>query len=651
MCGIFGHFSPAGADPGLVARMAVCLAHRGPDGHDVHFDPQQPMLAFGAGRLAIIDLSATPGALYSEDRQTIVVFNGEIYNHKALSAELERAGHTFATRTDTEVIVHGYEQWGTGVFARLEGMFAIGIWDARAETLTLARDRMGEKPLYYAQVPGGGLIFASEIKALLLHPAMARAVNREALPGYLVLGFVAPPHTLFAGVSKLPPAQWMQVRRSGPTAPVSFWNPAYHAEPAPPYAEAVQQVRAALEAAVERQMMSDVPIGAFLSGGVDSSAVVALMRAHSPHAVRTFTVGFEAEPGGEADRKFNVDVRYAAEAARTFGTDHQVITIPKAAPLGELLPLLIYALDEPIAMPTIVQTAYVAALARARGAPVLLSGEGADESFFGYTHYRADQLLNRYLAVPSLLRHGLLDPLFARLPSARLNKLARKSGAEAPEARYLEWLRRVDHAEAAALLRDLPSAGDSAAALAAVLAPYLDAPGARSFVERAAWADSRLVLAESMNMRVDKMAMAASVEARAPFQDRALVELAYRLPERYKLGGDFKRVLKDAVRGLVPEATLTRPKWGFNPPASDWLRTSLRPLVEATLTRERVEAAGVFRYEAVAAAVQTHIHERGYALWPVWTALVFHLWHGLYIDGSISADGFAGWRERLIGPA
>jgi len=645
MCGIFGHFNPTpdGADPALVVRMAVRLAHRGPDGYDVHYDSAQPLLSIGAGRLAIIDLNAAPGAIYSEDRRTIVVFNGEIYNHKLLRAELERAGHVFATRTDTEVIVHGYEEWGTGVLGRLEGMFAIGIWDSADERLILARDRMGEKPLYYVPLADGELVFASEAKALFDHGGVRRAVNRAVLPEYLTLGFVAPPHTLFDGIFKLAPGEWMSVTRET-TRIERYWFPRYQTSDPPPYHEAVRMVRATLDRAVERQMMSDVPLGAFLSGGVDSSAIVGLMRPYSPHAVRTFTVGFEAEPDSSADRKFNVDVRYAAEAARAFGTDHQVITIPQDARLGAILPALIYALDEPIAMPTIVQTVYVAALARARGVPVLLSGEGADESFLGYSHYRADQALSRYLALPGLLRQGLLDPLFARLPNVRLNKLARKARQDTAAAHYLEWLRHVDPAQADALLHD-PAA--SASALDRVLRPYLDAPGADEFVERVAWADSRLALAENMNMRVDKMCMAVSVEARAPFQDQAVVELAYRLPVSYKLGGDFKRVLKDAVRGLVPESILSRPKWGFNPPASDWMRTILRPLIESTLTPERVEAVGIFRRESVAQVVHAHLVERKYELWSVWTALVFHLWYALYIDQTLTPESLDGWRDQL----
>jgi asparagine synthase (glutamine-hydrolysing) len=646
MCGIFGHFAPDGnASPERVRRMAALLAHRGPDGFDVHYDPAQPSVCIGAGRLAIIDLSAPPGALYSEDRRVVVVFNGEIYNHRALRAELERAGHIFATRTDTEVIVHGYEQWGEALLARLEGMFAIGIWDAAREILLLARDRMGEKPLYYAPLPDGGLVFASEVKALFAHPDVPRAVNRAALPEVLVLGITAPPDTLFAGVYKLAPAECMRVSAHERTS-ARFWNPRYDTTDAPPYPDAVRLLRAVLERAVERQMMSDVPIGAFLSGGVDSSAVVGMMRAHSPYPVQTFTVGFDFPPGSGDDRKFNVDVRYAAEVARHFGTQHHVITLRQDAHIPSMLPALIYALDEPLIMPTIVQTVYVAGLARAQGVKVLLTGEGSDESFFGYNHYRAERTLSRYTALPALLRRGVLDPLLARAPVEALRTLARKARQTTPEARYLEWLRRVDHNRAAELLVG-GSVDSSESALARILRPWLDAPGARDSVQRVAWADARLVLAENMNMRVDKMCMAVSVEARAPFQDTAVVDLAYRLPTAYKLGGDFKRVLKDALRGLMPESVLSRPKWGFNPPASGWLRGLLRPLVQTTLTRERVEAAGLFRPETVERVVRAHLDEGQYEMWSVWALLSIQLWHALYIEQSLPIESFAGWQDAF----
>lgn len=631
MCGIYGQYNPAGADPALIERMAQKLAHRGPDGYGTY---HSGALAFGAGRLAIIDLQAGVQPIFSEDHSIAVVFNGEIYNYKALRAELERAGHVFATHTDTEVIVHGYEQWGIAVLEHLRGMFGVGIWDDQQQLLLIARDRLGEKPVYYAALGGGEFLFASEAKALFEHPGLRAAVNHEMLPHFLLVGYVPPPHTLFAGVDKLAPGEYLVVNRDG-LRKALYWQPVMDAANPPDYPEAVDQVRAALLETVEMQMMSDVPIGAFLSGGVDSTGIVALMQRLSSKPVQTFTVGFDAPPGSPADVKFNVDRRYAAVAAKAIGTEHHEIMLRADDSLAALLPHLVYAMDEPLSMPTIVQTAYVSALARLNGVPVLLSGEAGDELFLGYNHYRADQRLGRYLGLPPLLRRGVLTPLLERLPFEQGRKLAHKSHQTDPAARYLEWLRRMEPGRTAELLTH----GGSADALSSGLRAVLAEPNTPHFADRIAYADLRVALAENMNMRVDKMSMAMSVESRAPLQDYKLVELALRLPLNYKLRrGDFKTIFKDALGTSIPQEILKRPKWGFNPPASDWLRTILRPLVETTLTPERVAAAGVFRPEAVSGLIQAHVVERKYEMWPLWTALVFHLWHGLYIDGSLTLD-------------
>jgi asparagine synthase (glutamine-hydrolysing) len=635
MCGIFGHFHPNGADANVIERMARRLAHRGPDGCGT---VDCGTLAFGAVRLAIIDLQAGFQPIFSEDRRTSVVFNGEIYNHKALRAELERLGHRFATRTDTEVIVHGYEAWGDGVLDRLRGMFALCIWDGAHERLLLARDRTGEKPLYYATLADGGLVFASEIKALFEHRGLTPKVNHAALPHFLILGYVPPPETLFAGVYKLAPGERLIVER-GKLDKAFYWQARISAVDPPPYAEAVEQVRAAVTEAVEIEMMSDVPIGAFLSGGVDSTIVVSLMQSLSAQPVQTFTVGFDMPPGSKNDRKFNVDVRYAALVAQRLGTRHHTITIRQDEHLSALLPHLVYAMDEPISIPTMIQTVYVSALARRCGVPVMLGGDAGDELFLGYSHYRMDRLLERYLSIPALVRRSFLTPLLEHLPSARfenLRKLARKSRLTDPADRYLTWTRIIDGERLPDLL--IGSSG-GVEAVRAALRPLLTMPQTRHFAQRAAYAELRLPMAENINMRVDKMSMAMSVEARSPLQDYKLVELALQLPLAYKLRrGGFKTILKDAFADRVPAEVLARPKWGFTPPASEWLRTGLRPLVEKVLSPERVAAVGVFRPETISRLIRAHITERRYELWSIWSALIFHIWHALYIDRSLALD-------------
>jgi asparagine synthase (glutamine-hydrolysing) len=635
MCGIYGQFhrcDPRGADRALVERMAGVLAHRGPDGYGLYDDGG---IVLGAGRLAIIDLAAAAGPLFNEDRQIAVVFNGEIYNYKALRLALEQAGHCFTTHTDTEVIVHGYEQWGTDVISKLHGMFALGVWDAARRRLVLARDRLGEKPLYYAEV-GSEFLFASEAKALLEAPQLPRQVNPDALPIYLTLGYTPPPHTMFKGVSKLAPGEMLIVDQATVQA-VRYWQPTLdgHNPDRLSYADAVQRVRHAVFEAVESRMMSDVPLGAFLSGGVDSTAVVAIMSRLVSRPITTFTVGFN-----DPRDKFNVDDHFAALAAERLKTDHHRITIQQDERLAALLPHLIYALDEPVAQPAIIQTAYVAALARQHGVPVLLSGDASDELFAGYPAYRADQTLQRYLQLPALLRNAVLTPLLERLPARfdALRKLAHKSRTTDPVERYLLWMRLIALEQQPALFAPTQHAVAQCAPanVGAVLRPLLGAPHTPHFADRIAFASLNLWVAEDSNMRVDKMSMAMSVETRAPFEDHRLVALAYRLPLAYKLrGGGFKTVLKDALRDLLPTEILKRPKWGFFPPISDWLRTVFKPLVERYLSPQHVAAVGWFEPRTVSRLVQAHLSKQSYELWPLWTLLVFHLWHALYIDGSL----------------
>jgi len=634
MCGIFGHYAPTGADRALVAQMGARLAHRGPDGSGLHVDNR---IAFGAGRLAIIDLPAPAGILFNEDGRCAVAFNGEIYNYRALRTTLERAGHVFRTQTDTEVLVHGYEMWGDDLVAQLRGMFAFAIWDSARQRLLIARDRLGEKPLYFTTAPDGSFLFASEIKALFAHPGVRPAVDEDGLQPFLVLGYVPPPGTLFRGIEKLAAGERLIVEGERPPRREAYWTPIMNAAVPPSYDEAVQQVRAAVEEAVAMQMMADVPIGAFLSGGVDSTAVAALMREQSTRPINTFTVGFDEPPGSKADRKFNVDLRYAAEVARQFGTQHHEIRVRADASLAALLPRLVYHMDEPINVPTIVQTAYVAALARRHGVPVLLNGEAGDELFLGYRHYALDRALQRYLTIPKLLRRTVVTPLLERLPGDRFvgaRKLAAKSRVTDPAARYLEWLRVLDATQTFALLRR----GPSYEWLLRRLRPLLQQPTTRHFADRIAYTSLRWVVSENHNMRVDKMAMALSVETRAPLEDYKLAELALRLPLAYKLRkGDQKRVFKDALGDRIPAAVLTRPKWGFNPPASDWLRGPLTPLIDRWLSREYVTSTRYFNPDGVRAAVDAH-RAGEYHLFPVWSSLLFHLWHAIHIDGALSAS-------------
>ena len=634
MCGIYGHFSRERADIALVEAMGAHLTHRGPDGQGMYCDER---LAFGATRLAIIDLSAPSGAIFNEDRTVAVVFNGEIYNYRALRAELERLGHRFATRTDTEVLVHGYEEWRIQLLERLRGMFAFAVWDGAQ--LLLARDRLGEKPLYYAQW-SGDFYFASELKALLRSPKAARQLDRQALLCYMTLGYAPPPLTPFEDIHKLGAGEYLTVTAQG-ARKGRYWQARMDdAERRPmPYAEAVRRVRSALEEAVANCLISDVPVGIFLSGGLDSSITTALAARQLGAQLHTFTVGYDFPAGSKDDLKFNVDARYAALLAEQLSTQHHEIRIAQGR-LAELLPRLVYSAEEPLGQPAIIQVAHVAALARQCGVPVLLSGEASDELFFGYDYYRSDYRLAQYLKLPAPLRQRLLNPLFERLPERfkALHNLARRAQLSDPIARYLTWTQLTSAERYSGLLRD--AQGDGALyqqMLAALIAPWLMAPRVAAFTARIPYADLNLNVPEGINMRLDKLSMALGIEARSPFEDRALAELALSLPLGYKLGARrTKIVLRDAARDLLPEPILKRPKWGFFAPISKWLRSALRPLVERFLAPENVAAVGIFKPEAVQEVIEAHYAERRYEMWTLWSLLTFHIWRALHVSGTLA---------------
>lgn len=614
MCGIFGDYSPGGADIRLIRRMAEVVAHRGPDGYGAH---SFGTLAFGAGRLAIVDLTSGMQPLFNETGRIAVVYNGEIYNFRELRAELEAVGHKFTGRSDTEVIVHGYEEWGGEVFEKLRGMFAIGLWDDYDQRLLLARDRMGEKPLYYTII-GETLLFASEIKALFEHPELKRAVNQEALAYYLTLGYVPPPLTLFDGISKLAPGEVL-LAQYGEVQTWPFAQPDMDTTGEQvPYKQAVNDVRSALANAVEMRLIGAVPLGAALSGGVDSAAVVALMQRRMDRPVQTFTIGYDI---GSQD-----DVIFAELAARRLKTHHQTVVLRSDEQLAHWLPYMVYSLDEPLNAPEMIPALYTAALARHQQIPVLLSGDAGDELFAGDAYYREDHAQENAKGWTGT---------FARLARRQTGEL---SPAMTASERYLRWTRLLAPNRLPELLSDsaamhLPRSFDG------VLGPLLEAPQTEHFADRIAYARLRLWVAEDSNMRADKMSMAMAIESRAPFEDQAMVQLALGLPLEHKLRGGAKSILKDAVRDLVPNEILNRQERAGRPPVGHWLRTAFRPLVDAFLSPEQVEAAGCFRPEAIRAMVEAQRNGDDSDLRTLWGILVFHIWHALYIDQTLTLEG------------
>jgi len=640
MCGICGLFQLNGepVPRPLLAEMTRRIAHRGPDSDGFHYDDAAG-LGLGFRRLAIIDLQSGDQPIYNENRQVVTIFNGEIYNYRALRHSLQAEGHLFSTQTDSEVLVHGYEAWGTDLPRHLRGMFAFAIWDAPRRRLFLARDPLGEKPLYYAQI-GKSILFASEIKAFRAHPAFQARLNRELLPEYLALGYVLPPATLFEGVQKLAAGTWLCIDENGIGTPQTYWTP--HLRPnfgldGRGHARALRQT---LEEAVALRLMSDVPLGTFLSGGVDSTTITALTSQLTGQAAQAFTVGFDFAVDSLGDRKFNADLHAARLAARHIACQPHEIILRQDALLAELLPQLIYALDEPIADSAIFQTSFVAALARTAGVPVLLSGDGADEPLGGYPFFQQAARVQRFAQiVPRPLRQGILSPLLALAPIGELwegaRKLLAKAALKSPSAHFLTWEGNFSPETLSALTAPLPQASAGFAALHAKLDAMLNPLETPHMADQVGYAKLRGWLAEDSNMRYDKICMWMSIEGRAPFQDPFLVQQALNIPLRYKLHHGGKAVLKEAVRDLLPPAILDRPKWGFNPPLSDWLRTSLRPLLGRYLTPDFVAAIGLDK-ATVARLIDEHQTRQAYHMVGLWNLLVLALWFALYIEGSLT---------------
>lgn len=570
MCAIVGVLSPREGDridTGLLRRMRDTLRHRGPDDAGEHVSGR---IGLAHRRLSIIDLQTGRQPLGNEDGRIQIVFNGEIYNFQELQREAEAKGHRFATRTDTEAIVHLYEEMGEGVVERLQGMFAFGIWDAPRQRLFLARDRAGIKPLYYAQ-RHGWFAFASEISPLLQLPWVSREVDPQSLDAYLARGYVPAPRTIFRDVHKLPAAHTL-VLDGGGLRIRRYWSPQSMAAPSDDPDALAAMLAADLERSVRAHLVSDVPLGAFLSGGLDSSILVALMRRHCTGRLKTFSVAVNAGNGLN-------ESGYARTVAAHFATDHHEIMLG-AEDMPDLTVAAARFLDEPVSDPAIVPTYALAKLAR-ESVTVVLGGEGADETWGGYDVFRKAQLVARYRRVPGWLRRRVTDPVLERLPGV-------EAGSRLVAAsRRPDYLAQLLHFEPAARRTLFTSEGNAALAVLpveeAVERMALDVSDPFGCVARDLL-DSHL--AERLLVKADRMTMAHSLEARVPYLDHPLVEFALRVPVRWKLRGRTRKyLLRRAFRAEVPASILARPKHAFDLPCAAWLRTTLAPLADELFSR------------------------------------------------------------------
>jgi asparagine synthase (glutamine-hydrolysing) len=622
MCGLAGVLAfegaPAGAAP--LERMGAALGHRGPDAEGrLTDDARSPRAWLVHRRLSIIDLSeAANQPLADEEGRVHALLNGEIYNFQALRAELEARGHVFRTRGDTEVALRGYLEHGEGFVSRLDGMFALALWDARRRTLLLARDPFGKKPIYYWH-DGARFVFGSEIKALLAAgvPAEMAAAN---LPEYLAFGYVPTPRTLFRGIRRLPAASVLTVGPAGVGEPVRYWHLRYPPaveESRDGFEDAARRVRALLADAVKKRLVADVPVGVLLSGGVDSSAVAALAARHVPGRLQTFCVGFE----GDA---FYDERPHAAAVARHIGAEHhESVVRPRAA---ELVETLLAHHDEPFGDSSALPTYLVSREAR-RHVTVALNGDGGDELFAGYDRFHAALLAARLPRVVRLLARGAAGWLPAgstfHSPLRRLRRFTDKAVRGEAE-RLAAWGSFFDVPEIESLL-----ANGAGRVQDEVLASYREAlaecPDATPLA-RALHLNARTYLHDDLLPKMDRMSMAHGLETRSPLLDRALAEYAASLPDGYKRrGGAGKRVLKRAVEDLLPAAILRRRKHGFGVPLGEWFRGELRPMVEDVLLAQP-RLGHRLRVERVRALFHDHLARRADHGHQLWTLLTLELW-------------------------
>ena len=632
MCGIAGIVASErlhADDHARVPRMRDAIAHRGPDDAGLFVDGQA---ALGHRRLSIVDLAAGHQPLSNEDESVWIVFNGEIYNHADVRPELEAAGHRYKTRSDTETIVHAYEQWGDACVERLRGMFAFAIWDAPKRRLLLARDRLGVKPLYWT-LAGDRLLFGSEIKSILESGLIAREADESRLPELLSTRYLSGPETLFKGVHRLLPGHTL-VYEHGRVTTRQYWDvPTGQANEAVAKLsdrDAVARFRELLEQAVRIRLMADVPLGMFLSGGLDSSAIAALMARMIDRPLQTFSVAFKQRAFSELD--------YARQVSTAINADAHEIVIDDTDFFGAL-PRLIWHEDEPIAHPSSVPLYFVSELAR-QHVKVVLTGEGSDELLAGYGKYpRA--LVNwraaaAYGVLPRPVRSWIAGSVVPRLPSTARRYASRSfiSMDRTPEAMFFDNFAAIGLKRQRGLL----SGRFAGASLEDTYGPsraYFDAPNGRSTIlDRLLYADIKTYLVELL-MKQDQMSMAASIESRVPFLDHKLVEFAAALPARLKLRGfTTKWILREAVRTILPPAILSRPKMGFPVPFAVWMRGAWNQVARDVLLDSRSRQRGIIDPAAVDRLLTEHARgtvEGGDALWAL---LNLELWYRTYIDGE-----------------
>ncbi len=626
MCGITGFIS-ADRDASrperemLLERMCSVIVHRGPDEQGTLV---QGRAALGMRRLSVIDLKSGQQPIFSEDGRLAIVFNGEIYNYREICSELVARGHRFKTNSDTEVIVHAFEEYGEECLNRLRGMFAFAIWDFRSESLFIARDRVGKKPLFYTVTDGGEFVFGSELKTLLVHGRTPPEVDLEALDAYLTFGYVPEEFCILGKVRKLLPGHFLTFR-DGAVTTEKYWDfDLTCTSPARSEAEWSELLIAKLREAVEVRLVSEVPLGAFLSGGIDSSTVVGLMSQLSDRPVKTFSIGFNEDSFDE--------LKFARVAAKHFGTEHHEFVV--TPDLFELIDEIVWHFDEPFADQSALPTYMLSNMAREH-VTVVLSGDGGDELFAGYSRYAVEMGRDRFSRVPRLFREAVFRGASAALPHNGPGKNLLYNISLDPVDRYIDSIstfngprKKLLYSDGlAAVLNGGGFAGEKVFKRFASSMPEGDPVGRLLFL------DSKTYLPGDILTKVDRMTMASSLEARVPLLDHELIELVAGMPSNIKMKGlEMKHILKKAVAGLVPPEILGRAKQGFGVPIGEWINARLGVRMVEDLNAQRTRERGYFDHSYLATLLSEHASGRRDHSNPLWALWMLELWFRRYID-------------------
>jgi len=615
LCGIVGFTHKRWApDPDRIRDATATLLHRGPDQQGVF---QSSLCSLGATRLKIIDLGSGDQPILSEDRDSAIVFNGEIYNHRELRAELEALGHRFYSHCDTETVLRAFIEWDTGCFARLRGMFAIALWTKSTKRLVLARDRMGIKPLYFA-LRGEDLFFGSELKAILIHPEIERRLSLDGLDCYLSLNYVPCPWTLVEGIEKIPPGKWLEWR-DGKVSSQAYWE----LQRATPGAWTLESAREKLDAllrqSIREHLISDVPLGMWLSGGVDSSAILHYAANESSAPLKTFSISFQG-------RSFD-ETAYIREVARRYQTEHEELDLNPDVDLRGAIEEFAYYSDEPSADAGALPVWFLSKLSKTR-TTVSLSGEGADELFGGYLTHRANRLAAIARRVPRKVLQLALDALRTwpvsdeKISFEYQLKRFLQGSLMPPERAHVFWNGTSSEEQKSALLKS-----ELSPALDRILGGLRDRVQAEDDLSPYLWFDQNYFLPDDILNKADRMSMAHSLEVRPPFLDHRIVEFAATLPPSLKIRGSRQKVLlKELMRDKLPSSVLRRKKVGFDIPAHDWLRGCLRPLMLEVLMDGASEHAALFRREVIEAQIREHLERRVNAGYHLWGLMVLFLW-------------------------